>query len=188
MAHAVQSRWIPWANSKMCCVFPGGGNPMDERIALFMPSLAGGGAEKVMLNLGRGMLARGIEVDLVLVSAEGPYLADVPQGINLVDLRARRVLTSLPGLMEYLKERRPKVLLSAQNHANIIALWARRLSGAKCLQQSRSRSLNRWAGFPWERPPSPDKPVQGHNRREPERSGPRSPRPWPPGRGPGRSP
>ena len=114
----------------MCCVFPGGGNPMDERIALFMPSLAGGGAEKVMLNLGRGMLARGIEVDLVLVSAEGPYLADVPQGINLVDLRARRVLTSLPGLMEYLKERRPKVLLSAQNHANIIALWARRLSGS----------------------------------------------------------
>jgi hypothetical protein len=42
-------------------------------VALFLPSLANGGAERVMLNIARGIAARdGYTVDIVLVSAEGP--------------------------------------------------------------------------------------------------------------------
>jgi len=99
------------------------------RIAVFVPSLRGGGAERVMLDLAHGFAERGITTDLVLPQAEGPYLSDVRSDVRVVDLASRRVLASLPGLMRYLRRERPDALLSTLTHANLIALWARRLSG-----------------------------------------------------------
>lgn len=99
-----------------------------ERISLFLPSLRGGGAERVMLNLARGFAERGYEVDLVLAKAEGPYLSQVPDNIRVIDLKSPRVLYSLPGLIRYLRQERPHALLSALDHANVIALWAKKLS------------------------------------------------------------
>ena len=68
------------------------------KLALFLPSLRGGGAERIMVNLARGFVERGLQVDLVLAKAEGPYLSQVPSKARVVDLGARRVLHSLPGL------------------------------------------------------------------------------------------
>ena len=99
-----------------------------KRIALFLPTLAGGGVERGMVSLAQGFAERGYSVDLVLSKAEGPYLSKVPRKVRLVDLRASRVLTSLPGLVRYLKQTRPTVMLSAAEHTNVVALWARRLS------------------------------------------------------------
>ncbi|MEZ5503506.1 MAG: hypothetical protein R3E50_12945, partial [Halioglobus sp.] len=58
------------------------------RIAVLRPSLEGGGAERSMLNLATGFLARGRHVDLVLCQAKGAYLGDVPAEANLVELPA----------------------------------------------------------------------------------------------------
>jgi len=101
-----------------------------ELAALFLPSLRGGGAERVMLNLARGFAERGLHVDLVLAKAEGPYLPEVPPAVRIVDLKAPRVLASLPGLVRYLRRERPATMLSTLDHANIVALWAKRLSGS----------------------------------------------------------
>ncbi len=98
------------------------------KIALFLPSLRGGGAERVMVNLARGFVERGLRVDLVLARAEGPYLSQVPKEVRVVDLGARRVLYSLPGLVRYLCRERPQAMLSALNHANIVAIWAKLLA------------------------------------------------------------
>ena len=97
-------------------------------ITIFLPSLAGGGAERMMLNLARGLVEAGAHLDLVVGTAKGPYRDLVPAGCNLVDLAAPRVLVALPGLIRYLRRRRPAVLLSAMDHANLIALWARTLA------------------------------------------------------------
>jgi len=102
-----------------------------ERIALFLPSLRGGGAERVMVNLARGFVERGLQLDLVLAKAEGPYLSQVPSEVRVVDLGARRVLYSLPRLMRYLRLEQPQAMLSALNHANIVAIWAKILSKVK---------------------------------------------------------
>src|SRR3989442_572508 len=48
-----------------------------RHVALFLPSLEAGGAERVMLSLALGFADRGLAVDLVLVRAEGTYLAEV---------------------------------------------------------------------------------------------------------------
>ncbi|WP_280569548.1 glycosyltransferase [Chromohalobacter sp. 296-RDG] len=112
----------------------------DKRIAVFLPSLAGGGAERVMVTLANGFAIRGVAVDLVVVAAEGAYLADVSPRVRLVELGASRVLYSLPALVRYLHRERPHALLSALNHANIIALWARKLarSGTRLVVSERN--------------------------------------------------
>lgn len=93
-------------------------------LAIFLPSLVGGGAERMMLNLARGTLEVGVGVDLVVGDAAGPYRDLIPPGCRLIDLRSRRVLSALPGLVRYLRRSRPAALLSAMDHANMIALWA----------------------------------------------------------------
>src|SRR6185503_5323877 len=117
----------------------GAGDPMNEswptdllspsggRLAIFAPSMAQGGAERGALKLAEGLTQRGFEVDLVLAAAEGPRLPEVSPDVRIVDLRARRVLTSLPGLMRYLRRERPLALTSYLDHANVIALTACRL-------------------------------------------------------------
>jgi glycosyltransferase involved in cell wall biosynthesis len=99
-------------------------------LAIFLPSLAGGGAERMMLNLAAGALAEGLTVALVCADARGPYLSEVPSGCLLVDLKARRVLLALPKLAAWLRRERPRVLLAAMDHANLVAIWARVLAGA----------------------------------------------------------
>ncbi|WP_281273439.1 glycosyltransferase [Salinisphaera orenii] len=89
-----------------------------------MPSLNGGGAERVMSILACGFAARGLTVDLVLVNATGPYLANIPSTVRIVDLKSRRVLSSLPSLVRYLRRERPSALLATLSHANIVALCA----------------------------------------------------------------
>jgi len=101
---------------------------MRYNLALFLPSLRGGGAERVMVHLARGFAERGLKVDLVLAKAEGPYLKEVPDSVRVVDFNSSRVLWSLPKLVGYLRRERPKALLSALDHANIIALWARAIA------------------------------------------------------------
>jgi glycosyltransferase involved in cell wall biosynthesis len=104
---------------------------MQKRLAIFLPSLAGGGAEKSMLKLAIGIAEQGYPVDLVLARAEGPYrtyLAALPELVQVVDLKAPRVLLSLPALARYLRRARPDALLSTLDYANIVALWARRLA------------------------------------------------------------
>ena len=101
-------------------------------IAIFLPSLRGGGAERSMVDLATALTAHGVPVDLVLASANGPYLSMVPPQVNVVDLGARRTITCLPRLIRYLQTARPESLLSALDHANIIALIARRLARSPC--------------------------------------------------------
>ena len=84
-----------------------------------------------MINLARGFIERDYEVDIVLARAEGPYLAQVPSGVRVVDLKTSRVLASLPGLVHYLKREQPAAILSALDHANIVAIWAHKFARIK---------------------------------------------------------
>ena len=100
------------------------------RVGIFLPSLNGGGAERVMVTLANAIAARGFSVDLVLASATGPYLKDVSPAVRLVDLKAGRVIKALLPLARYLHRERPVALLSAMGHANVVALLVRKLARA----------------------------------------------------------
>ena len=102
-----------------------------QRIAFFLPTLAGGGAERVALNLLEGMLERDVLLDLVVADTEGPYLEQVSAGVKLVNLGTGRVMKAIPALARYLNEAKPVALLSHMNHANIAAILARDLARSK---------------------------------------------------------
>jgi glycosyltransferase involved in cell wall biosynthesis len=97
---------------------------MNKRIAIYIPSLRGGGAERVMVMLANAFISYGYSVDLVLCEAEGSYIKDVSVEVTIIDLGSQRVTTSLPGLIRYLRRAKPSALLSAMVHANIIAVLA----------------------------------------------------------------
>ena len=100
-----------------------------DSLLIFLPSLSGGGAERVMVDLANGFARQGFPVELVLARAEGPYLAEVDDDVPVVDLQSSRVLFALPALVRHLRATRPSVLLSTQSHANLVAIWAVRLAG-----------------------------------------------------------
>lgn len=97
-------------------------------VALFIPSLHSGGAERAIVNLACGFIGKGLSVDLILSRTEGPYLSQVPLPVRIIDLKASRILWSIPKLVHYFQKEQPKVLISALNHANIAALWASKIA------------------------------------------------------------
>jgi len=98
-------------------------------LALFSPSLAAGGAEKVLLNLAVGLQERGQRIDIVLAQRSGEYVRQIPEYANVIDLGATRTLTCLPALVRYIRRERPAGIIAFQDHANVIALWARAIAG-----------------------------------------------------------
>ena len=94
-------------------------------VALFVGTLGGGGAERVMVDIGRGLARRGVTVDLVVIRAEGPYLEIVPPEVRLVDLKSRRTATCLPKFVRYLRRESPKALLATLETPMVLALAAR---------------------------------------------------------------
>ena len=65
---------------------------LSNLTTIFLPSLAGGGAERVMVTLANGIAARGYRVDLVLAKAVGSYLADVAPAVHIIDLNVLPVI------------------------------------------------------------------------------------------------
>jgi len=100
----------------------------DIKIALFIPSLRGGGAERSMMLLANGLAERGFHVHLLLLAVEGEYLPQVSAHVRVVNLKSRRAATSLFSLVRYLWAERPEFLISALNYINVLAVLGRFLA------------------------------------------------------------
>src|SRR4051812_23761803 len=98
-------------------------------IAVFLNSLRAGGAERAMVNLAGALAERGRAVSIVLVNGDGPLRELVAPGVEIVDLRAYRAVAALPPLVEWLRARRPQVILSACANSNVVAVASARLAG-----------------------------------------------------------
>lgn len=101
----------------------------SQRIAILIHDLRGGGAERVAINLAKGMIEAGRQVDLVLVKAQGVYLDQIPAGVRVVNLDKSNVFKAVPALVSYLRRERPRALLSSLTHVNIAALVAKAIAG-----------------------------------------------------------
>jgi len=99
------------------------------RIAFFLPSVRGGGAQRVIVNLIQGIVRRGEPVDLTLAIHDGVFFDQIPPEVRVVDLGGRRLVGGFLPLVRYLRRERPRVLISSMSHANMLALWAARLAG-----------------------------------------------------------
>ena len=98
-------------------------------VAILLPSLMGGGAERVAVNLANEFVARGVPTDLVLMQAEGGWLQHVDPRVGIVDLGVARVRHLLFPLVRYWKTRRPRTLMAYMWPLTIVAFCARVLAG-----------------------------------------------------------
>lgn len=103
--------------------------PHCERIAIYLPNLAGGGVERAYLELGSLMLQYGIAVDLILARRIGPYIAEIPVGMRVVELCADRKAPIVFWLADYLNKVKPDALLSGGDISNSLAVLASILVG-----------------------------------------------------------
>lgn len=99
-------------------------------ISVFIPDLAGGGAEKMMVHLINEFASRNIDCELILASKTGPYLPLVSERIKITELKCNFMNPMvIYKLSRHLSRSKPGVLLSAMTYPNVAALLARRLAG-----------------------------------------------------------
>jgi glycosyltransferase involved in cell wall biosynthesis len=98
-------------------------------VAIYIPELVGGGAQVSMTRLAHGLGRKGVDVSLLVHRARAPRVAGAPNA-RVIDLGVKHSLTALPGLVRYLRQQRPDVLVAAFPHNNIVAVAARWLSRA----------------------------------------------------------
>jgi len=101
------------------------------RLAVFMSFSGAGGVERMVLNLVEGFVAAGHAVDLLTIRADSAHLAELPAGVNVVDLGVRHSGLAVFPLMRYLRRVRPAALLAAKDRAIRAAVVARRLAGVE---------------------------------------------------------
>lgn len=100
-----------------------------KKIAFLLPSLIGGGAERVAVNLANNFILKGFEVDIILCNAYGGLLSQLDKSINVIDLNAIRLRNAFSPLLHYLKVVRPDALLASMWPLTLLAVAA--FKGAK---------------------------------------------------------
>lgn len=98
-------------------------------IALFIPALNGGGAQKVVVSLANQFVSlTDRPVHVVLAKKEGVFLSSLNNKVAVIDLGVSRSLASIWRLARYIKQQEPGVIMSSMNYANVICILAKILS------------------------------------------------------------
>jgi glycosyltransferase involved in cell wall biosynthesis len=88
-------------------------------VAVFIPSFAGGGAERVAFFVARALSDAGLRVELVAACGHGA-LADEPlPGVTKVSLNVVTEFLAAPAWIRYLKRARPRCAISMVRTANL---------------------------------------------------------------------
>jgi len=96
-----------------------------KRVLFLMPTLSGGGAERVTVTLLQHLDRSRFETHLALVHAVGPLLKDLPADLPLHDLNAKRVRRAGPGIVRLTWKLKPQVIHSAMVELNLATVLLR---------------------------------------------------------------
>lgn len=98
---------------------------MKRKVAFILPSLRGGGAERVITNIIKSLDHNKFDISLILLKKEGPYLDLLPNYIRVVDLNTFRVRNSIIPLINAINKIKPDTILSTMGHLNLLVLATR---------------------------------------------------------------
>ena len=82
----------------------------------------------MIANLCQALVDAPIDLDVLLIKAQGPYVDRLPDSANIISLRARHSLTSVWEVSRYLKQERPDALLAIKHRGILAALRAKQLA------------------------------------------------------------
>jgi glycosyltransferase involved in cell wall biosynthesis len=107
------------------------GSRLPVRVTLFVPSLGGGGAERVMVTLANALAERHFAVDFVLWTESGPLRSLLSDKVHVVALGTCNPVKVIFGFARFLKTHKPEVVISALFVGNIIAALAKAASRSR---------------------------------------------------------
>ena len=100
----------------------------DTMKVLFIArSMRGGGAERFLAILLKHIDRTRFSPSLALVENEGPFLGDLPEDIEVIDLKAGRVRYALPKIVGLVREKTPNVIFCCIGYLTIAVIMARPL-------------------------------------------------------------
>ena len=99
--------------------------PKTTHVAFVLPSMAGGGAERVALHIASRLVELGHRVDFVVMEATGQLLESLPPQVRVVDLKAPRIRNAVRPLAHYLRRERPDVVQARMWPVTVAAIVAR---------------------------------------------------------------
>lgn len=102
-----------------------------KKIMFIVPSLRGGGAQKVMVTLLKHLDRNKFDATLVLLAREGKYRNEVPVDVKIYDLDTNRVRHSIFSLLKLIRKIKPDVILSTQGHLNLAIIALKPFIGKK---------------------------------------------------------
>ncbi len=105
--------------------------PIARHILTYAQTLQGGGVERAMLRLARGWVAENRRVTLVLGKRAGPLAAEVPNGVDVIELGSAWQL-ALRVVPDVVSDLHPDVIFCPGSHYTSVAWWTRRRLGADC--------------------------------------------------------
>lgn len=101
-------------------------------IAIVLPDLHPGGAERMRVNLAHEWVSRGFRVDFVLLQKRGELLKLLPSEVRVMPLNVRRFRSAIRPLRRYVQREAPTIVLAAMWPLTVVAIVAVKLSKHKC--------------------------------------------------------
>jgi glycosyltransferase involved in cell wall biosynthesis len=99
------------------------------KIAIVLPHLGCGGAERLAVNLANHWASQGFQVDLVAMRAKGELLEAVQPSVNVVDLGVDQIRHFLRPFRAYLRRNRPTVCWANMWPLTSVAVFGWLLAG-----------------------------------------------------------
>jgi len=91
-----------------------------KKLMFVLPSMRGGGSERVISILLKHLRREKYDLSLVLLQKEGKYLSDIPKDITLYDLKSKKVRYSIFKLVSLIKQKNPDMVFSTLGHMNLM--------------------------------------------------------------------
>lgn len=105
-----------------------------KKIIFVIPSLVGGGAERVLVNLIKSLNPEMYDLSLVLFEKKGVYIEDIPNYVKIIDFKKRSKYSFLKliiCLISIIEKQKPDIVISFLRYVNVIAVLAKLLSRTK---------------------------------------------------------
>lgn len=99
---------------------------MKHRILVFIPTLDGGGAERIVATLANNFDVNKYDVTILLLKEEIKY--KLVKDIRIETLSCSSLITSIPKLVKYITKNSPDLMISHMSLTNIVSIVAKFLS------------------------------------------------------------
>lgn len=101
----------------------------DVALFLYGDGSLRGGVARVVVDLAGGFADEGLSAALVVTGSLRSRPPGLRAGVRLVQLGSEGLRSAFFPLVRYLRDARPRSLVSSMEHANVLAVWARAWAG-----------------------------------------------------------